>query len=149
MNLPPKIKYSSLFILSLFVFSCSSDDGLDKSLLYGDWFEVERCENQNILTFNPNGSYTWLRSGNEDCENNEYSTSQTTGNFTVFGYNLILTRDTFEIIDPGEHITEIVLVNYTSSRVLTLTANTLEIEISYRNDPPSLPDVKLNYVFYR
>ena len=148
MNLSPKIKYSSLFILSLFVFSCSSDDDLDKSL-YGDWFEVEKCENQNILTFNPNGSYIWLESENEDCENNEYPTSQTTGFFSISGYNLTLNRDTFEIIDPGELLPEIELQHYISSRILTLTENSLKIEITYMNNNPSLPGIKVNFTFYR
>jgi len=149
MSLPTKIKYSTLFILSIFFISCSSDDGLDKSLLYGDWFRVERCEDQNILTFNSNGSYSWTESLNESCESNDYPTRRTIGTYEVSGYKIVLKKVATEVIDPGVLVPDTVSQHYISSRILILTENSLQIEITYRNNDPSLPGVKVNFVFYR
>lgn len=149
MNLNTKIKCSAVFILIILFTSCSSDDGLELALLYGDWIETEECETQNILTFNSNRSYIWIQSQNTTCESNMYPTKQTIGTFTVSGKNLVLNKVNTETIDPGEILPDTVLQHYISSRILTLTENSLVIEITYRNDEPSLPGVKVNFNFYR
>ncbi len=149
MNFYTKIKFSTIIIIALFITSCSSDDDLDITLLYGDWTETAKCEDQNRLTFSSNSSYNWIESQNTGCDSNWYPTRRTTGSFSVSRKKIVLNKQNSETIDPGEHTPDMVLLHYISSRILILTESDLEIEITYRNDHPSLPDRNVIYSFFR
>ena len=54
------------------MFNCSTDDdnttNLDLNLLYGQWYRVDLCSEQNSLFLDANGTYESFSSGAVDCD---------------------------------------------------------------------------------
>ena len=124
------------FIILVTFYSCSSDDDgastIDQALLVATWTEVGKCETQNNLRFNQNGTYVWLQSANVDCQTNERPTFEISGNYDLLGGNEIrLNEDTIEIIDEGTEpsVTDSG-IGYTLiyQKIINLTETSLTIE---------------------
>lgn len=103
------------------IFSCCfsacqpPDDGvvLSDTFLIGDWNRAGFCEDQNILTFLENDTYTFIQSLNEDCANNVTFTTRATGTYDFTGDLIILYQEGIEAIDLGTDnvAPEIILTN--------------------------------------
>ena len=96
-------------ILLLVLISCSSSDennepSFDINLLYGQWFRVGLCDEQNSLLLNQDFTFTKNKSGNIDCNVNEVDTYQYTGNFSVTNDDISFNQLTEEVIIEGTSI---------------------------------------------
>lgn len=136
------MKKLALIFASLILLSCSSDDveppSIDMNLLYGQWFEVGLCAAQNNITFNENGTYVLVRSGNI-CEENNSDTFQYTGSYTVTGNRLNLNQETETIIEEGDLIPTTtsdfpIIVN---RKIIEISENSLTIYLEYNVDSAS------------
>ncbi|WP_299523488.1 hypothetical protein [Winogradskyella sp.] len=125
------MRFFKIICLTLLIFSCSSDDGpsIDLSLLYGQWFSTNTCPSQNNITFNNNGSYIRIGSGNS-CEENLNDTYQYTGQFNVSGNNISFNQQTETLIEEGEGNLSVDTfpVELISQKVTILTESELTIE---------------------
>ena len=112
-------------LLVVFIFSCSDDDSstsLDLNLLYGQWYEVGLCQEQN-------GTYESFSSGAIDCNNPEPDTYKFTGTYTINGdfYNSnVLTS---EIVIDGTNLSVFDFENPNLKReILELSETSLVIK---------------------
>ncbi len=143
------LKVSAIFILITFFISCSSDDNnIDQELLLGQWFEIDKCQEQNYLVLNQDGSYIRRRSNNSTCEVNEYFTIELTGNFSISGDNINFNEESSEIIDnPSGNQIDSSLQVILSSKVKSISQNYLEIEIIIKHFEPGTSDIIWLYQF--
>lgn len=140
---PTHLKKIVLLILSTMIISCSADDeniDINLNLLYGQWFKVDMCPEQNNLTFNSDKSYIWRTSGNTDCSINDTSTFQAMGTFSISGKNLNFNEESYEEIIEGENgwVSEIVTIVYT--HVVQLTETELHLERKILRGPGDNPE---------
>lgn len=126
-------------LMFLTVLSCSSDDkntpSVDVSLLYGQWFHINLCPNQNNLVLNNNGTYVHTYSGNF-CDNNDNDTYQFTGTYIILGNNITFNQISEEIIENGDAINTPVSVFSTliHQKIIVLEENELIIERKFKID---------------
>ncbi|WP_282032029.1 hypothetical protein [Winogradskyella eximia] len=94
-------------LLVIFIFSCSDDDSstsLDLNLLYGQWYKVDLCQEQNSLLLNSDGTYESFSSGAIDCNNPEPDTYKFTGTYTINGNFYNSNVLTSEIVIDGTNL---------------------------------------------
>jgi hypothetical protein len=130
------MNYLKTFILSIIMTSCVQDDdnsnnNTNLNLLYGQWFELNTCQPQNNLTLNSNGNYTWIQSMNINCDNNEYSTRQFLGSYTVSGNDIDFDEESSETIELGDVSHDTVHFILLPSEIISITENNLTLEITY------------------
>ena len=126
----------AIFLLVLVGISCSSDDsGIERRLLYGQWFSVGLCASQNNLVLNSDGTYIRTYSGNT-CEDNALDTFQSTGTYKVKGNNISFEENTNVVIEEGEDnaITVPNLILLLHQKIRVLNESQLIIELKYRSD---------------
>lgn len=121
-----------ILLVAFVAFNCSSDEGstmvLDQSLLYGQWYRVGLCPDQNSLLLNVDGTYVSFSSGAEDCENPESDTYKYTGTYDVIGNFYYPIELTSELIIEGTNlsISDVVPTNL-KREIIELTEDALVI----------------------
>jgi len=131
-----------LLLLFISLTSCTSDDSeessFDMSLLYGQWFDASLCNTQNNISFNNNGTYVRLFSGNS-CDTNENDTYQYTGIFAISGDNISFSQETETKIEEGDgnpntdmEPSNSQLIN---KKIILLTETELTIESEFNKEP--------------
>ncbi|SDS03774.1 hypothetical protein SAMN04515667_1266 [Formosa sp. Hel1_31_208] len=101
-------------LLTICCLNCSSDDDattLDTNLLYGQWYRVGLCQEQNSLLLNPNKTYVILSSGAVNCDDPEPDTYQFTGAFTIQGDVISYNQLTADLIIDGTDLTTLEFPN--------------------------------------
>lgn len=131
-----------LYLLIVFVvFSCSSNDdsdndepSFDVNLLFGQWYRIDMCNDQNSLLLNQDYTFIKNSSGNVDCSVNERDTYQYTGNFSVSNDNISFNQLTEEVIIEGTStsVNEFELTTLLYTKVAQLDENNLVIERKFR-----------------
>ncbi|WP_179319348.1 hypothetical protein [Winogradskyella helgolandensis] len=103
------MKKTTILLVLVFVFNCSSDDdsstSLDLNLLYGQWYRVGLCQEQNSLFLDADGTYESFRSGAVDCDDSEPDTYKFTGTYTINGNFYRPNELTRELIIDGTNLT--------------------------------------------
>ncbi|MUU79638.1 hypothetical protein [Winogradskyella endarachnes] len=124
-------------LLAMFVLSCSSDDdttNLDLNLLYGQWYRVGLCAEQNSLLLNSNGTFTSYASGAIDCNDPEPDTHKYTGTYEISGDFYYPNEQTRELIIDGTNITVFDFEDPNIKReIIELTETTLVIKVYLDN----------------
>lgn len=125
----------SFFLILLFaLISCSSNDdsdetSIDTSLLYGQWYRVGLCQEQNSLLLNSNKSYVSYHSGAADCDAPEPDTYKNTGTFEVSNSFISYSHLTSELIIDGTDLTvQDFLHPDIKNEITNLTDTALEIK---------------------
>ncbi len=144
-----KCFYLPLFAILLFS-SCSKDDesSVEKNLLLGQWFEVEKCQEQNYLILKNDDTYTWRQSGNTSCEENTMPTVETTGTFSLSNNGIFFEINDSEIIEnpSGNPVESSLPRPISASRIISLTENYFEFELTYEGSEPETFQ-RINYRF--
>ncbi len=127
------MKKTLLLVVLIAFFSCSSSDNNDTSidvgLLYGQWYKVGLCQEQNSLLLNSNKSYVSFHSGAVNCDDPEPDTYKYTGTFEVRNSLMSYSQSTIELIIDGTNLTEHEFPNPDIKREITiLTETALEIK---------------------
>lgn len=102
------MKRLMICLLAVFVLNCSSDDdttNLDLNLLYGQWYRVGLCAEQNSLLLNSNNTFISYSSGAIDCNDPEPDTYKYTGNYEISGNFYYPNEQTRELIIDGTNLT--------------------------------------------
>jgi len=128
-----QIKKTLLIAVLIAFASCSSsddiDNSIDTSLLYGQWYRVGLCQEQNSLLLNSNKSYVSFHSGAVNCEDPEPDTYKYTGTFEVSNGLISYSQSTIELIIDGTNLTVHEFPNPDIKREITiLTETALEIK---------------------
>ncbi|AUC82569.1 hypothetical protein [Lacinutrix sp. Bg11-31] len=114
MNSTKFSRFLIIIFISFVTFNCgSSDDGgngsdvtiSNKAKIIGVWYETDKCQEQNIYTFNTDLNYELLDSGNIDCNTNEFTTYKFTGIYNIINSELFFNQETDEIITQGTTLT--------------------------------------------
>ncbi|WP_460218205.1 hypothetical protein [Psychroserpens sp. MEBiC05023] len=117
-----------IVVLSL---NCSSDDStsnLNTNLLYGQWYRVGLCQEQNSLLLNANKTYVSRGSGAIDCDDPTKDTYEFTGTFSLPGSRIKYNQQSAELIIDGTDLTTLEFPNPEIVNEITeLTENTLTI----------------------
>ena len=128
------------FIAIILFSSCSKNDkgGVKENLLLGQWFQVEKCQEQNYLILKDDDTYTWRQSGNTNCEVNTMSTVETTGTYSIQNDGIFFEINDSEIIEnpSGNPVESSLPRPISESRILSLTENYFEFELTYENTEP-------------
>ncbi len=126
------MKKTLILVVLILFFSCSSSDGntsIDTGLLYGQWYNVGLCQEQNSLLLNSNKSYVSFYSGVFDCNSPEPDTYKNTGTFEVSNSFISYFQLTSELIIDGTDLTVQDFPNPDIKHEITnLTETTLEIK---------------------
>ncbi len=130
-------KITLLFLIFLAI-SCSSDDeattaNINVNLLFGKWYEVNRCAVQNNLELNANYTYTHLKSGNITCAINDAPTYQYTGTYSINGNQIVFNQQNAVLMQDAD--VPVVLIPSLDvllySKITILNDNNLFIERKY------------------
>ena len=115
-----------LFVLCLFGCSSDNESDFDLNLLYGQWFRVDLCQQENSLLLNENGTFESFSSGSSICGDATRDVYKYTGTFSVEGnfynQNTLTTEliydapntpvNDFEPINAQTEITELTGTNF-------------------------------------
>lgn len=93
----------------ILVFSCSSDEdgglSIDTSLLFGQWYEVGLCQEQNRLALNPNFAYESFSSGAVDCDDPVPDTYRFAGTYAIDGNRISYNQTEADLVIDGTALT--------------------------------------------
>ena len=121
-------------ILIVICFGCSSDDdgqSLDTNLLYGQWYRVGLCQDQNSLLLNANGSYLSRSSGATDCDDPAPDTYEFTGTFSLQGTRISYDQQSATLVIDGTDLTTLEFPNPNLVREITQLTETSLIIRTY------------------
>nr|WP_321236315.1 hypothetical protein [uncultured Psychroserpens sp.] len=101
-------------IFTITSFGCSSSDDstrLNTNLLYGQWYRVGLCQEQNSLLLNANKTYVSRGSGAIDCDDTAADTYEFTGTFTLPGNGIKYNQQSAELIIDGTDLSTLEFPN--------------------------------------